>query len=229
MARGFLISDGLRQDIKRTIARVDGMPDGPGATKIPTRFESLATPVPEKNTITVKISQFFPTLNHTPLAVGQGISIPLNRGTNTRLKPNIEIAKLSGGMTNYTVANENDLTAFETGAAEFYIEDNDTDVSLGSRCGVIKSVDEEVDEQGYWNCVVQVRGLIRCRVLLLQAGASVSPPPPYPTNATLRTYWRRYLMASEYGYGAILGLGARYRMNGTNAYPAVAEAVVNLG
>lgn len=41
MARGFLISDGLRQDIKRTIARVDGMPDGPGATKIPTRFESL--------------------------------------------------------------------------------------------------------------------------------------------------------------------------------------------
>jgi hypothetical protein len=41
MARGFLISDGLRQDIKRTIARVDGMTDGPEATKIPTRFESL--------------------------------------------------------------------------------------------------------------------------------------------------------------------------------------------
>jgi hypothetical protein len=41
MARGFLISDGLRQDIKRTIARVDGMPDGPGATKIPTRFETI--------------------------------------------------------------------------------------------------------------------------------------------------------------------------------------------
>jgi hypothetical protein len=41
MARGFLISDGLRQDIKRTIVRVDGMVDGPGATKIPTRFESL--------------------------------------------------------------------------------------------------------------------------------------------------------------------------------------------
>jgi len=39
MARGFLISDGLRQDIKRTIARVDGMIDGPEATKIPTRFE----------------------------------------------------------------------------------------------------------------------------------------------------------------------------------------------
>jgi hypothetical protein len=41
MARGFLISDGLHKDIKRTIARVDGMPDGPGATKIPTRFEGV--------------------------------------------------------------------------------------------------------------------------------------------------------------------------------------------
>jgi len=41
MTRGFLISDGLHRDIKRTIARVDGMPDGSGPTKIPTRFESL--------------------------------------------------------------------------------------------------------------------------------------------------------------------------------------------
>jgi hypothetical protein len=46
MARGFLISDGLRQDIKRTIARVDGMPDGPGATKIPTRFETIQQSAP---------------------------------------------------------------------------------------------------------------------------------------------------------------------------------------
>jgi hypothetical protein len=47
MARGFLISDGLRQDIKRTIARVDGMPDGPGATKIPTRFETIQQSTPQ--------------------------------------------------------------------------------------------------------------------------------------------------------------------------------------
>jgi hypothetical protein len=228
MARGFLISDGLRQDIKRTVARVDGMIDGPGATKIPTRFEGMPASTPEKNTITVKIHQNWPTLDHTPLAVGQGISIPLNRGTNTRLKPNIEIAKLSGGMTNYTVSNENDLTAFATGAAEFYIESNDTDTSLGSRCGIIQSVSDEVVD-GYWECTVRVRGLVRCRVLLLQAGASVSPPPPYPTNAGLQSFWRRYLMATEYGYGAILGLGARYRLNGNNAYPAIAEAVVNLG
>jgi hypothetical protein len=47
MARGFLISDGLRQDIKRTIARVDGMIDGPGATKIPTRFETIQQSSPQ--------------------------------------------------------------------------------------------------------------------------------------------------------------------------------------
>ncbi|NBW21060.1 MAG: hypothetical protein EBR82_75165, partial [Caulobacteraceae bacterium] len=47
MARGFLISDGLHKDIKRTIARVDGMPDGPGATKIPTRFETIQQSSPQ--------------------------------------------------------------------------------------------------------------------------------------------------------------------------------------
>ena len=47
MARGFLISDGLHKDIKRTIARVDGMPDGPGATKIPTRFETIPASTPQ--------------------------------------------------------------------------------------------------------------------------------------------------------------------------------------
>lgn len=35
-ANGFLISQGLHQDIKRTIARVDGMPFGGGLTRIPT-------------------------------------------------------------------------------------------------------------------------------------------------------------------------------------------------
>jgi len=48
MARGFLISDGLRQDINRTISRVDGMIDGPGATKIPTRFEGGPPPATGK-------------------------------------------------------------------------------------------------------------------------------------------------------------------------------------
>jgi hypothetical protein len=47
MARGFLISESLHRDIKQTIARVDGMPDGPGATKIPTRFETIQQSSPQ--------------------------------------------------------------------------------------------------------------------------------------------------------------------------------------
>lgn len=180
----------------------------------------------DPNTVSIRISQYYPTLDHTPLAVGQGISIPLNRSTNTRLVP---LSKnLQGNAQSRTVNSESDLSEYSAVAPTFLtIESSDTDVSLGSRCGIIESVSALVD--GYYTCVVRVRGLVRCRVLLLQAGASVSPPPPYPTNATLRTYWRRYLMATEYGYGAILGIGARYRMNGTNTYPAIAEAVVNLG
>ena len=228
MARGFLISDGLHKDIKRTIARVDGMPDGPGATKIPTRSESLATPVPEKNTITVKIHQNWPTLDHTPLAVGQGITLPMSRNLQTRLVPRIDEVKLSGARTSYIVSAENDLTDFGTGAAEFFIDASDDDVSANARCGVIRSVADS-PENGYWSCVVQVRGLVRCRVLLLQDGQCVIPPPPYPQNATLRPFWRRYLMASTYGHAALLGIGARYRMSGTNTFPAVAEALVNLG
>lgn len=229
MTRGYLIGENLKDRIHETIERVSGAPYGGVSGRVEPRLDS-AIPVAAGNTIRVRIYNTYPTLNHTPLAVGQGISIPLNRSNNTRLVPAIDAEKLSGGRSQYTVASESDLTAFASGNnAEFYIEGNDTDVSLGSRCGVIKSVDEEVDEQGYWNCVVQVRGLIRCRVLLLQAGASVSPPPPYPTNAGLQSFWRRYLMATEYGYGSILGIGARYRMNGTNTYPAIAEAVVNLG
>ena len=49
MARGFLMGEGLYADIKRTIARVDGTPEGSGPTRIPTRFEGgppPATPQP---------------------------------------------------------------------------------------------------------------------------------------------------------------------------------------
>ena len=180
------------------------------------------------DSIKLKIHSSWPTLSHTPLAVGQGISIPLNRGISTRLAPNIDQDKLSGNRSSYSVSNENDLTAFGSGTPELYIESNDTDISLGSRCGVIASVSEEAID-GYWECTVRVRGLVRCRVLLLQAGASVSPPPPYPVAQGLQAFWRRYLMATEYGYGAIIGIGARFSLNGNNAYPAIAEAVVNLG
>jgi hypothetical protein len=178
------------------------------------------------NSIVVRIAEGWPTLNHTPLEVGHGISIPLNRGTQTLLLTTSK--NTTGSATSKVVSSEDDLVQFSTTDTPcFTIESGTTDTSLGSRCGIIESVSALVD--GYYTCTVRVRGLVRCRVLLLQAGASVSPPPPYPTNAGLQSFWRRYLMATEYGYGAILGLGARYRLNGNNTYPAVAEAVVNLG
>lgn len=199
-------------------ALMGGLKERPG-------FEATFAQV-ARDSVVIRIAQHYPTLDHTELAVGHGISIPLNRSAITRLLP---IAKnLQGSEGSRTVSNENDLPQFSVAEpTALTIESFDDDVSLGSRCGVIESVSALVD--GYYTCSVRVRGLVRCRVLMLQAGASVSPPPPYPDNAGLRPFWRRYLMATEYGYGAILGIGARYRLNGNNAYPAIAEAVVNLG
>jgi hypothetical protein len=228
MARGFLISDGLHSDIKRTIARVDGMPEGSGPTKIQTRFEALPPPAAEKNTIVVKVAEGFPTLNHEPLAVGQGLAIPLYYGTSTRLVSSIKPEKLSGSSGSRTVASEDDLPAFSSAGGEIRLEASDANSALGARCGVIQSVsDEPVD--GYWECTVRVRGLVRCRVLFLQIGAFVSPPPGYPQKAALQGFWRRYLMASTYGHASLIGIAARFPLNGSNTYPFVAEAVVNLG
>lgn len=228
MTRGYLISDGFRDRIESTIERVHGTPyGGLSDTRVP-RVDSPQQPA-GGDTIRVKIHQNFPTLEHTPLAVGQGIALPMNRNTQTRLVPSVEPEKLSGPRTSHTVAAEADLTSFAaSGAPEFYIEFNDADITSNARCGVIKSVSDE-PEESYWDCVVQVRGLVRCRVLLLQDGQSVIPPPPYPQNETLQPFWRRYLMAATYGYSSLLGIGARFRLNGTNTYPTVAEAVVNLG
>lgn len=228
MSRGFLISEGLRDKIHRVIARVDGVVDGPGATRIPTRFESTAVSAPEKNTITVKVSENFPTLNRQPLGVGQGIAIPLYYGTSTRLVSSVAAEKLSGSSGSRTVASENDLPQFSSSNAEIRLEASDANSALGARCGVIQSVsDSPVD--GYWECKVRVRGLVRCRVLFLNIGAFVSPPPGYPQKAALQGFWRRYLMASTYGHASLIGIGARFPLNGSNAYPFVAEAVVNLG
>jgi hypothetical protein len=41
MAKGYLIGDAFKDKIKSTIARVEGMVDGGGPTKIETRFESM--------------------------------------------------------------------------------------------------------------------------------------------------------------------------------------------
>lgn len=42
MAKGFLIGETLLGQIKDTVKRVDGMPEGGNFTRIPTRFESVA-------------------------------------------------------------------------------------------------------------------------------------------------------------------------------------------
>lgn len=42
MARGYLIGDGFRDRIERTITRVDGIADGPAATQIPTRLQDAS-------------------------------------------------------------------------------------------------------------------------------------------------------------------------------------------
>jgi len=41
MARGYLIGEGYRDRIDRTITRVDGLVDGSAATQIPTRLQEL--------------------------------------------------------------------------------------------------------------------------------------------------------------------------------------------
>lgn len=43
MAKGFLIGETLLGQIKDTVKRVDGMPEGRNLTRIPTRFESMPT------------------------------------------------------------------------------------------------------------------------------------------------------------------------------------------
>lgn len=43
MARGYLIGEGFRDRIERTIARVDGQVYGPGVTQIPTRLQELSS------------------------------------------------------------------------------------------------------------------------------------------------------------------------------------------
>jgi hypothetical protein len=184
------------------------------------------TGVTDGNTIVVRIAQGWPTLDHTPLAVGHGISLPLRSLQNATMLT--AATNVQGAGTALTVQNENDLPQYvPSDTACITVQSSDTAVSLSSRCGIIETV--SALEDGYYTCLVRVRGLVRCRVLLLAGGTAVSPPPPYPSNATLRNYWRRYLMATEYGTSSIVGIGAIYKLNSPNSFPAIAEAVVELG
>jgi hypothetical protein len=152
-----------------------------------------------------------------PLQVGHGIALN-------------DAFQDPGGMSLITslpqdVQNESDLPQYQTDLA--VIRAPTSSIGVGVRCGIIESVSELTPQDDYI-CRVRVRGLVRCRVLFLTVGASVGPPPPKPTHSPLIPYWRRYLMATDYGRGTILALGARYRLNGTNNYPCIQEALVYL-
>lgn len=45
--KGYLVGETLAQQIKTTIARVDGMAASSGATEIPTRFDEIGSPRPK--------------------------------------------------------------------------------------------------------------------------------------------------------------------------------------
>jgi hypothetical protein len=172
------------------------------------------------NSIVVRIPTTFPRISQEPLAPGQGVALPVQ--TFGRL---LTEAK-NTNTTNAFVSSENDLPVLspETAAVVRLNESNST---IGARCGVIASVSALRD--GFYTCRVIVRGIVRCRVLMLQQATSVVAPPPYPTNTNLQPFWRRYLTSSDYGYGSILGVGSVYRLNGTNTYPCIAECAVLLG
>jgi hypothetical protein len=170
--------------------------------------------------LTVKILKTSLDIPHEELEVGHAISI-----NNLFTDPNGALLQTSLPLN---AQSEDDLPAYSTD--QQIISAPTSSIGPGVRCGVIEQV-SELQDNSHYICKVRVRGLVRCRVLFLTQGASVSPPPPLPTTQSLRQYWRRYLLATDYGYGSIVAVGSRYKLNadGVSLYPAVAEALVMLG
>jgi hypothetical protein len=172
------------------------------------------------NSIVVRIPPSFPRISEEPLKAGQGVALPVQ--TFGRLLTEAQ----NTNTENAFVDDENDLPMVSPQTVPVIRLDQSTS-TIGARCGVIVSVSALRD--GFYTCRVVVRGIVRCRVLMLQQATSVTAPPPFPTNTNLQPFWRRYLTSSDYGYGSILGVGSVYRLNGENTYPCVAECAVLLG
>jgi hypothetical protein len=178
--------------------------------------------------VVVRISQNYPRVSQTPIEVGHGIALPLMAfAAGTLATQSTNPVALSSTVT--VTDAESDLPAYDSyGIPVITLAGSTPETFIGSRCGIIESVSSLAD--GFYTCRVRVRGIARCRVLLLQSGNAVSPPPPYPSDSDLQPFWRRYLTATDYGQGAILATGARYRMRGRSfGFPAIAEALVMLG
>lgn len=155
--------------------------------------------------------------NTDPLEVGHGIAI------NDSYPATYRYNLITSVPLNVT--QESDLPKYETGMFAMHAPTNG--IHVGVRCGIIEQVSALTAEDDYI-CRVRVRGIVKCRVLFLTIGASIGPPPPKPSNPALTPFWRRYLMATDYGRGSILAVGATYRLNGTNDYPCIREALVYL-
>jgi hypothetical protein len=166
--------------------------------------------------LTVRIARTSLHVSTDPLEVGHAIALNRMYDTTRGL-----LTDLPNDVTDEAALPQYQPTTPAAIRAPF-----DT-INYGSRCGIIESISDLTDEDDYI-CRVRVRGIIRCRVLFLTSGGSVGPPPPKPTNPALVPYWRRYLLASDYGRHSILAIGARYRLNGTNSYPCIHEALVML-
>jgi len=183
--------------------------------------------------VTVRVPADYTRVSTNPLQTGDGISLPVHSFQTTLLPLATNITAATASSAQKRVNSEADLPVYDSSTPSCITLPSTQENFVGARCGVIESV--SALEAGFYTCRVRIRGLVRCRILLLQSGNFVSPPPVYPTNASLQPFWRRYLMASDYGQGAILGLGAWYRMDidgvppSFSYFPAVAEALVSLG
>jgi hypothetical protein len=174
--------------------------------------------------IIVRVPTTYFRVDTNPLQVGDGISLPVSSVASRLLS---QANNPTGSPTALQVDAESDIPQYDASTVSCITLPNSQENFIGARCGLIESVSEE--QEGHFTCRVRVRGLVRCRVLLLQPGNFVSPPPVYPQNASLQPFWRRYLMASDYGQGAILSIGAHYRLTESAAFPSIAEALVLLG
>jgi len=176
----------------------------------------------------VRVPETYPQVSSHPLEVGHGLSFPLQFGGGLRLASQSQNLPSQPTGSQYIVPNESDIPAYDAASVSAITLPAFSEQFVGTRCGVIESVSSLSD--GYYTCRVRVRGLVRCRIFMIQAGNFVSPPPVYPNDQNLRPYWRRYLMASDYGQGAILATGAVHRFGLTSGtFPAIAEALVMLG
>jgi hypothetical protein len=167
--------------------------------------------------VVIRIPNSVMSIATDPLEVGQGIGVGLSFSDTPTMTTEFP-----------TIAqNESDLPNYSPHQNKPLIVPNFNTFRVGQRCGIIEEI-SSLTAQNEYICRVRVRGIVQCRVLMLTEGISVAPPPATkPTDQELAQYWRRYLLASDYGTGAILALGRYYRLR-ASGYPRIQEAIVML-